>query len=72
MSLSVTETTVNNCVLGIVQPFCDPFTTSSVYGSIRNTDRQEIAIVKSTKDNFLQLPLILLGLFLVFHRLLRP
>ena len=39
MSLSVTETTVNNCVLGIVQPFCNPFTTSSVYGSIRNTDR---------------------------------
>ena len=34
--------------------------------------RKEIAIVQKTKDNFFQLPLILLGLFLVFHRLLRP
>ena len=25
ISLSVTETSVNNCVLGIVQPFCNPF-----------------------------------------------
>ena len=38
MCLSVTETTVNNCVLGIVQPFCNPFydVWSSGYGSIRN------------------------------------